>query len=277
MRKGHYKTIVIGLLLAPVLCCLVGVGAFLHVAVSHVTTQEQKRIDLQQQMEELAKAAADLARRLAETEKRIAELRRKLSEDRDHAEAAQRLEEELRRLLARKAAIDQAIEATQDISAPGDDNQPSPTSDGLQTELTQKQSALTAAKAEHDRLLATLSGLGPPVEDGDDECDVTQIQGTGERDAPTPVYVECLAEGATIQPENTLFSASPNEQERQAFLKAAKRTGYVLFLIRPSGFASFGQYRDLVLSDRGDSGKSIDFGYEPVNQDWKLIYPQAGE
>jgi predicted nuclease with TOPRIM domain len=267
----------VGLSLAPILCCFIGVGAFLHVAVCLLKAQEHERIDLQRELENLAKAAASLQRKLANTEKRIEELQRKRAEERTQAEAAQRIEEELRRLQKQKAELAAKIgQLPGHASTDGGNTQPSASNRELRAELVQKEAAMNAANAENDRLVAQLSALRRLTEDSKKTYEVAQMEGLHDWEAPEPVYVECDGSGVTIQPEKTHFGSSPDAQERQAFLKAAKRTGYVLFLIRPSGFSSFDRYRTLVVSKRGDSGNSIDFGYEPVNGEWNLVYPQAG-
>jgi hypothetical protein len=76
-----------------------------------------------------------------------------------------------------------------------------------------------------------------------------------------------------LQPAGTQLGDDPDDDDRRVFLSAASRTGYVVFMIRPDGFRSFNNYRRIVASvNQGSPGK-LDCGFEPVNADWKLIYP----
>ena len=56
-------------------------------------------------------------------------------------------------------------------------------------------------------------------------------------------------------------------------MAAARRTRYVVFLIRPDGFYCFGNYRAAILAANQEAGPVIEFGYEPFNAEWKPVFP----
>lgn len=132
---------------------------------------------------------------------------------------------------------------------------------------------LQEAQRERERLVAELDKVQREIEDKKKEYWVPELPG-GTRHTRKPVYVECTAGGAILQPAGTLLGGDPDDNDRRAFLSAASRTGYVVFLIRPDGFRSFNNYRRIVTSVNQESPGKLDCGFEPVNADWKLIYPE---
>jgi hypothetical protein len=91
------------------------------------------------------------------------------------------------------------------------------------------------------------------------------------------VFMEADAEGVWIMPERTLLEPSVPLLARATFLASARATGYVVFLVRPDGYKAFTAYRELLEEQNAKSSGIVEFGYEPVNADWKLAYPAAGE
>ncbi len=102
--------------------------------------------------------------------------------------------------------------------------------------------------------------------------------------ARRPIYVECLGDRIILQPEGTEFPASdfevlgpgnPLEAAVRATVAHWERTGrtegnsYPLLLVRPDGVQAYSAARE-ALSTWGR-----EFGYELVEQDWKLAYPPA--
>ena len=102
---------------------------------------------------------------------------------------------------------------------------------------------------------------------------VTALTGGSQPRIRSAVFAECSGDGIRIQPQGTRFSKSVNVAEQRLFLSIVGTTSYVVFLIRPDGFESFFRYRNLVQSESRRTGRYIDVGYEPVDQDWVLIYP----
>ena len=74
-----------------------------------------------------------------------------------------------------------------------------------------------------------------------------------------------MTRGSPCSPREPATARHPDADDQESFLQAAAQTRYVLFLIRPDGYQSFYEYRQLVLSRAKESGSSLDHGYEPVN------------
>jgi hypothetical protein len=315
------SAMVVGMILAPVLLCLLGVGTFLHLMVSAVGGEEQEQARRRQQLRDLTDRAGELEQQLSQMGRQAAGVQCQLAREREASEAAQKQTEELRRLqtersqqeaelaelhaqlAAAKTAADCAERGAgqtrdeirraeqrvhqleRDLAtasaarstgspAPNGKSAPPVAPDDWEARLARQRAAWEASQAESQQLAAQLAQLQRRPDPSTKTVRVERIRGTQAWHAPDPVYVECDATGVILQPAGRHFSASPNAEQRDAFLQAAQRSGYVLFLIRPAGFESFRQYRAAVAAGRQASGKPIDFGYEPVNADWHLVYPE---
>jgi len=105
-----------------------------------------------------------------------------------------------------------------------------------------------------------------------------------------PIYVECLADAVVIQPEGIRLTAAdfplvpgPGDplaaalrQARDYYATRSLETGnvdlgkaYPLLLVRPEGIESYYRARAALKS----FGR--DFGYELIEQDWKLAFPPS--
>ena len=87
------------------------------------------------------------------------------------------------------------------------------------------------------------------------------------------MFVECDSKGVWLRPERKLLDPTVSPAARTTFLNRVQSTGYVVFLIRPDGFVPFRRYRDVLITYNATAERPLDFGYEPVNADWKLVYP----
>lgn len=87
------------------------------------------------------------------------------------------------------------------------------------------------------------------------------------------VFVECDAQGVWMMPERKLLETSASDAAREAFLTRVRSKGYVVFLIRPDGFNAFRKFRELVETHNRASINKLEYGYEPINADWRLVYP----
>jgi len=324
MSKAARKPVVIGLLLAPLLCCVIAVGAFLHVAVAFVEAQGQEQADRWNQVEKLAGATKDLEKQIAGLDQRIAELRRQLAEQRKRADVANQLEEELRRLREQKVRLEQELAElrkklakAKEMVAEGKkqvekereakttkqekirrkqedvaraennvartdkevgkllslDDLPGESSNDLQNQLAQKQQKLRDEQLKAEKLNAQLADLGKTPKAMEPTFVVERIKSTRRWNAPSPVYVECDGKGVLLQPEGMRLSSRPDASDIARFLGAAEKTRYVLFLIRPSGYRSYQSYCEILNRENGKRGSPMDYGYEPINEDWNLIYP----
>jgi uncharacterized protein YlxW (UPF0749 family) len=87
------------------------------------------------------------------------------------------------------------------------------------------------------------------------------------------VFVECTADGVLLMPERTLLQAAVPPTARETFLARVTAKGYAVFLIRPDGLTAFKRYREVLETYNNTARSKVDMGYEPVNADWKLVYP----
>lgn len=104
-----------------------------------------------------------------------------------------------------------------------------------------------------------------------------------------PIYIECLKDGVVLQPEGVRISANDlrppfgtgnplaatlrasRDHLVRLYPKEAKSRDtepYPLLLVRPEGLVMFDRARQAI--EAGD----FDLGFELVEQDWKLKYPQ---
>ncbi|RLC45753.1 MAG: hypothetical protein DRH70_06890 [Candidatus Coatesbacteria bacterium] len=89
---------------------------------------------------------------------------------------------------------------------------------------------------------------------------------------PEPIYVECCATEAVIWPADKTVPMTDKRFAATSFEAWLSAAGinppgkYVVFLVRPSGIATFNKLREL--SER--SGFKV--GYEPVLKDWEIFF-----
>lgn len=124
--------------------------------------------------------------------------------------------------------------------------------------------------------IASLQGEANTVRRKVEEIDQVQVKDLvpGGQRRPA-VFVECNAQGAWIMPERRLLEPTVPPAAREALLNKAssKRYGYIVFFIRPDGYTAFKRYREVVETHNKSSSTVLEYGYEPVNADWKLVYP----
>ncbi len=147
-----------------------------------------------------------------------------------------------------------------------------------------------SARKEAARLSAQLRGL---------EVVLDELKAARKRDAQTyslmpyrskrgdgrrPLYIECSSEGLIFHPDRKTLSRIATAQEvrnevdarverqRQAVLAQGgqpEKRAYLLMLVRPNGIANY--YATLGTL----KGKEIDFGYEFIDADWVLDFPEG--
>jgi hypothetical protein len=83
---------------------------------------------------------------------------------------------------------------------------------------------------------------------------------------PPPQWIECTDLGVVLQPQELRFDLAALEGDPEAFQRAARRAEYVVFLVRPSGYAAFMHARRLT------EEAGVGFGFEPVDQNVVLRY-----
>lgn len=89
------------------------------------------------------------------------------------------------------------------------------------------------------------------------------------------VFVECEKGGIRLMPAGRLLGMPIDGSAREELLTYAKRTGNVVFLVRPLGFDSFREYREVIENHNNRAPDLIDFAFEPIDEDWKMTYDQA--
>ena len=90
--------------------------------------------------------------------------------------------------------------------------------------------------------------------------------------AKSPHYIECLEGGVIIHPGEEFIGidalTQPNSSLDVFLAKIAEKSEqeYLIMAVRPKGIETFYQVRDLA------KDRKIDFGYEPIDEGWKLRF-----
>lgn len=229
-----------------------------------------------------AEQAADLARQLDEVHK----YQQQLQQLREQAERRVRneqlrlshLEEHSRRLEHELARLSIAAQ---------------------QLEATEKNQTVDQQQAQRD--LAKLHGL---IQETKERLEEMSKQASEKRSyaivpykGPNgtyrkPIYIECTKEGVIIHPEGIVLSrndflapswpgnplAAALRASREYLNAKAAKEGqpdppdpYPLLLVRPDGIAQYGVARAAIAS------WDADFGYEFIDSDWKLDFPELAD
>ena len=100
-----------------------------------------------------------------------------------------------------------------------------------------------------------------------------------------PVYIECAAGRVVFHPDRTPLDEPLNayavrgevdrrlarQKERLPPAQAAAFTPYLMLLIRPDGVSTYYRFREALQDYK------IDFGYEFVDKDWVLDFPEDSQ
>jgi hypothetical protein len=233
-----------------------------------------------QQQDALLKTAKELERKIAKIMSQIDELSEKLVQANQDDATARAVETQIRglkkqlaRLLAEMAELQDQLDRKQKRveELENETKNAGPLAERqktLQEQLARTQECVKRAIAERDRLAARIDQIRRGREERDREFTIVPSKPLPPG-MPKPVFVECTAGGVVIQPAGTKFGLNPTAGDRGRFLSAAGRSGFVVFLIRPGSFDSFAVYRSIVRSDG-----SLQFGFEPVDASWNLVYPK---
>lgn len=84
-----------------------------------------------------------------------------------------------------------------------------------------------------------------------------------------PQWVECVEDAVILQPQGLRVDLTDLEDGADAFQQTLRRAEYVVFLVRPGGFAAFVEGRRLA------EANGVRFGFEPVDADLVLRYGGA--
>ncbi len=135
-----------------------------------------------------------------------------------------------------------------------------------------KQKELNDAKKKYKGVVSKLNELKNEIEKLGNEGDTIRLVSYGgdSGTTKTPVYVECKKNVIVLYPDKEVISKSyitkDNSYIRKLIesLKSNSQRKYALFLIHPTGFKVFKDISKII------SESKINYGYEPVNSDWKL-------
>jgi|GEM_PF-5857660 len=137
---------------------------------------------------------------------------------------------------------------------------------------------LEDAKRQRDLLIAQLQALEKEKEIDSKVVSVTRLSGKQVSSPGAVLFIECVADGVILQPQQERFARHPDVDVKTAFRSSLEPVQHVVFLVRPDGFESFWRYHALVTEANEAGQATTQIGYEPVDQDWRLTYPsQKGE
>ncbi|MCS6852833.1 MAG: hypothetical protein NZ700_16870, partial [Gemmataceae bacterium] len=151
-------------------------------------------------------------------------------------------------------------------------------------ELASQVEKTTVPQAELARFAASLDELEQTLERlrtlrKREEQTYSVVPYRGKHGEPRrPLYIECAADGLIFHPDRSTLTGlalSPHNVRTEVERRLARRppdkrdqVPYVLMLVRPDGIANY--YEALAALD----GMRIDFGYEFVEREWVLDFPE---
>jgi uncharacterized phage infection (PIP) family protein YhgE len=124
-------------------------------------------------------------------------------------------------------------------------------------ELAALRERIRQARERIDAVEKKIKELREQIDKRKGEVDVTEIapRGSGE----DPQYVECLKDGVVLRPQGQQIALEQLKKKSPAFLQGIHRD-FVVFLVRPQGFASFRAAHSLAAE------KGLKVGYRPVEE-----------
>lgn len=232
-------------------------------AAAHVASTEDAN-RLRQEREELAWRLVQVRKSRDETANQLAEQRASLSHVEDHA---RRLRDQYHALQQSARDLEESLKSPSTASREIDDQLAA-----IQMRMNEVQEQLKAKR------LAPLPAAGYAI------IPYEGPNGTQRR----PMYIECCEDGIILQPEGVTLTASdflgplgPGNplaaamRAAREYLYKRRAAGgpdpgepYPLLLIRPDGIEAYYVAREALTS------WGSEFGYEFVDQDWKLEYPE---
>ncbi len=157
----------------------------------------------------------------------------------------------------------------------------------LSAELAELQRRLAQLEREKERLQTLLARREKPDEKRLSELDdlrkkaamlkasrsvVAEVRHSQAPGLSKPIYVECRENEAVVWPVGTVVAMAQGELDAASFEDWLSSSGvkapgnYVVFLIRPSGIATFDVLRDL------SEMSGFKVGYEPILEQWELFF-----
>jgi len=278
MSPSNRKNLVIAMFATPVILCFIGMGALLNMLVFSMHEEQLANVDASQKYQDAIAENQRHRDELAGQEAR-AEQARKEKEEEDKAAEEERANNEAAEDWEKKTAESEAGNDGRREQVPDKEKKTAQLpgvrqqNARLNVSLEKLKQDLQEAETELQRLSAECDVARKEKDKERRRVDVTALDGTRKVSDHKPVFVECSRGKAILQPQERTLSADPGAADRETLLAAARRTRYVVFLVRPDGFRCFENYRSFVISAGQKTGAPIEFGYEPVNADWELVFP----
>ena len=161
---------------------------------------------------------------------------------------------------------------------------------GVRAEEAAKAARSETSRKELEQMTAALARLEKNLADlkearKREENTYSVVPYNGKRgENRRPVYVECAAGRVVFHPDRTPLDEPLNpsalqaevdrrlarQKERLPAAQAAAFTPYLMLLIRPDGVSTYYRFRETLQNYK------IDFGYEFVDKDWVLDFPEDG-
>lgn len=271
MSTGTLRNFVGMMFLVSIICCLIGSGALAHLFIS---TQTEKRQDCNSLFNQIRQREAALAylresalqvegdlRRLLLELRQLQALLKQAEGSLETPKEKEPLKEELERLQRMISEAAAKIQRLKEICR-----------DTKEIELSRKNLTmmLENVEAERNHLLAQRDQARKNAAFRSNVFSVTALGGGCSGRTRAAVFAECSEQGLIVQPKGKHLNSIPTVEDKQTFLSFVQKTHYVVFLIRPDGFSTFSRYRRLANTGMNDP---VDIGFEPVNTDWRLVYP----
>jgi len=227
-----------GLEVLLVLCCLVGVVAFLAFSMGMLNLATVVEHKESTNPSKLISASDSLARQVD----------RKTDELKKIKELIAELEKELKEKQKQWTAM----------SSVGQN-----TDDSAQRDIARWKKEIEAADERLRQLEILRNRLA--AQKGDEDQFNPWKDFKGAEQLRNPLFVECKKYNITIYPQRTLVSTS-ELTENNPFSSLSHDHDAVIFLIRPDGYESFQQ------ANSWSEKMNWKIGYEPVNAEWKLAF-----
>jgi hypothetical protein len=294
MTLSRQHALVAIMFLVPMFCCFVGAGAFVHVVLAVEEKERHKEdrrhreeaeqiVDRQRQCNELAEKIKSLQQKIAEISNRIRGLTERLLQAVTDDKTAGKIREDLakqRALMAKMLAefaelSDQIAQKQKAINSHRNETKAAQILDRQLKELRERLADLTKQVEEARKANVSLAETKRDLQREREEQERAVRILPRRRSVwneQNPVYLDCAAGGAVLQPAGERLAAAPGDADRARFLAAVRKSGHVVFLIRPDGIFTFYQYRGVLTQET-----QVRLGWEPVDASWNLIYPKTGE
>ncbi len=201
----------------------------------------QKKLELQRLNSELERQRQELERLQRELEQQKANLKK--------------ARQQLAALLAQAQSLAQQV-AERTGRLAGEQQQTTQAQAELDRRITEARRQLQEAERKIEELKKKI--------DDRKFVDPLRIFG-GSGSVKNPQWIECVRDAVVLQPQGERITVEQLKNKSSSFTQTARRS-YLVFLIRPQGFDSFEQARELAQS------QGAKFGFEPVDDNWALRY-----